>query len=210
MFENPPQVRMSRRQALGGATGILAWRTPSFAWAQNEGIGQVESLRGEAFAESAGDRRRLDLQAPIFIGDIIITGASSRIAVRLGRRTRLALGENARLRVDQHIMASDRGTYELQAGPLLVEHDQGGPAVPATVRSPYALIAVRGTRFFAGPSNDAFGVFVATGGVSVQAAARLVVLAAGEGTSIARPGDPPGKVVAWGEARIRAALASVR
>ena len=75
-------------------------------------------------------------------------------------------------------LASEAGGFELQAGPLLLEHDENGPSIGSTVQSPYALIAVRGTRFFAGPSNDVFGVFVATGRVSVQAAGQSVLLEA--------------------------------
>jgi hypothetical protein len=55
-----------------------------------------------------------------------------------------------------------------------------------------------------------FGVFVASGRVSVQAANQSVLLDEGEGTNIAAPGAPPSPPVPWGEARIRAALASVQ
>ncbi|HWL70748.1 MAG TPA: hypothetical protein VNS22_20545, partial [Geminicoccus sp.] len=113
------------------------------------------------------------------------------------------------LRLDRFALASEAGNYELQAGPLLLEHDENGPGIGSTVQSPYALIAVRGTRFFAGPSNNVFGVFVATGRVSVQAAGQSVLLDPGEGTNIPRPGAPPSPAAPWGAARIQAALASV-
>ena len=70
-------------------------------------------------------------------------------------------------------------------------------------------MAVRGTRFFAGPSNNLFGVFVARGVVTVSAAGQQVTLREGEGTDIASPGAPPTPVKRWGAERIRAALASV-
>jgi hypothetical protein len=54
-----------------------------------------------------------------------------------------------------------------------------------------------------------FGVFVERGSVAVSAAGRRVVLRAGEGTDIPRPGAPPTPPKRWGEPRIRAALASV-
>ena len=205
--DRPPGPGVRRRAAL---FGILVCTPLVPAFAQAEGIGFVETLRGQAFAESGRQRRALSLQAPLFVGDLIVTGTAARIALRLGKRTRLSLGENARLRIDRHILANDNGDYELQAGPLFVDHDDNGPAIPATVRSPYALIAVRGTRFFCGPSNGVFGVFVEAGRVSVQAARRSVLLSMGDGTNIARPGDPPSSVIKWGEGRIRAALAGVR
>jgi ferric-dicitrate binding protein FerR (iron transport regulator) len=77
------------------------------------------------------------------------------------------------------------------------------------IRSPFALIAVRGTRFFAGPSNGRFGVFVERGSVAVMAAGQQVVLHDGEGTDVSSPGARPTPVRRWQPPRIRAALASV-
>jgi hypothetical protein len=199
---------LPRRCVMMAGLAAMAW--PGAVLAQGEGIGHVQSLRGQAFAESGRIRRPLEVQAALFVGDLITTGAASRLRIRLGQRTTLALGENARLRIDRQMLADESGDYELQAGPLLLDHDERGPSIRATVRSPYALIAVRGTRFFAGPSNGVFGVFVASGRVSVQAANQSVLLDEGEGTNIAAPGAPPSPPVPWGEARIRAALASVQ
>jgi ferric-dicitrate binding protein FerR (iron transport regulator) len=204
-----PSVPLSRRRMVGGALGLVAAAKTTTVLGQNVGIGHVLSLRGEAFVEVGPTRRPLAVQAPLHLGDLIVTGPEARIRVRLGRRTILALGENARLRIDRQVLADDSGDYELQAGPLLLEHDEKGPSVRATVRSSYGLIAVRGTRFFAGPSNNVFGVFVASGRVSVQGGGRTVLLDMGEGTNIRFPGDRPSDPVPWGESRIRAALASV-
>ena len=77
------------------------------------------------------------------------------------------------------------------------------------IRSSYGLIAVRGTKFFAGPSNGVFGVFVVHGSVDVTAAGKTVKVDRGFGTNIAKPGDPPTDPAAWKPPRIRAALASV-
>jgi ferric-dicitrate binding protein FerR (iron transport regulator) len=71
------------------------------------------------------------------------------------------------------------------------------------------LIAVRGTRFFAGPSNGVFGVFVERGSVTVAAAARQVLLRAGQGTDIHHPGAAPTPAAKWGRPRIDAAFGSV-
>ena len=205
-----PLAPLSRRQVAGGALGLVAAVVQAKgALGENPGIGHVLSLRGEAYVEVGPTRRPLAVQAPLYLGDLIMTGPAARIRVRLGRRTILALGENARLRIDRQVLADDSGDYELQAGPLLLDHDENGPTVRATVRSSYGLIAVRGTRFFAGPSNDVFGVFVASGRVSVQAGGRMVLLDKGDGTNIRVPGDRPSDPAPWREPRIRAALASV-
>jgi ferric-dicitrate binding protein FerR (iron transport regulator) len=130
------------------------------------------------------------------------------LALRLGAGTKLNLGAEARVRLDNFI-ANAGGVLELQSGTMLFDGDkQRGRGI--AVRSPFALIAVRGTRFFAGPSANVFGVFVARGRVSVMAAGRQVEVREGMGTNIAHPGAPPTDPTAWGEGRIQQALASVQ
>ena len=97
----------------------------------------------------------------------------------------------------------------LRSGPLLFDRPPGRAAARLRIRSPFALIAVRGTRFFAGPSNGRFGVFVARGSVAVTSAGQQVILRAGEGTDFVSPGTPPTPVKRWAPQRIDAALASV-
>jgi ferric-dicitrate binding protein FerR (iron transport regulator) len=77
------------------------------------------------------------------------------------------------------------------------------------IQTSFGLIAVRGTRFFAGQSAGVFGVFVERGRVAVSAAGTEVLVRAGQGTNIAHPGDAPTPAAPWGGARIRAALESV-
>ena len=54
-------------------------------------------------------------------------------------------------------------------------------------RSPFALIAVRGTLFFAGPSNGVFGVFVGRGFVEVTGGDRTVVIRPGLAPTLPTP-----------------------
>jgi ferric-dicitrate binding protein FerR (iron transport regulator) len=171
-----------------------------------EQVGSVEDVTGEAFGELEAVRRTLDRAAPVFLSEEVATGVASRLGMRLGRNTTVRLGEQARLKIDRFLVDAG-GVMTLQSGPLLFD---GQPRhVGLQVRSPFALIAVRGTRFFAGPSNDRFGVFVARGSVSVSSAGQQVILREGEGTDIASPGTPPTPVKRWAPERVRAALASV-
>jgi ferric-dicitrate binding protein FerR (iron transport regulator) len=171
-----------------------------------EQAGSVEDVTGEAFAERESVHRTLDRAAPVFLNEEVATGVASRLGMRLGRNTTVRLGEQARLKIDRFLVDAG-GEMTLRSGPLLFD---GKPQrAGLQIRSPFALIAVRGTRFFAGPSNDRFGVFVARGSVSVTAAGQQVVLREGEGTDVASPGAPPTPVKRWGAERVRAALASV-
>jgi ferric-dicitrate binding protein FerR (iron transport regulator) len=188
-----------------GALGLpfmLAFRPARAA----EQVGSVDGVTGEAFAEFDQVRRTLDRAAPIFLNEEVVTGLASRLAMRLGRNTTVNLGEQARLKIDRYLVDAG-GEMTLRSGPMLFDGQPHHAGVQ--VRSPFALMAVRGTRFFAGPSNNLFGVFVARGVVTVSAAGQRVTLREGEGTDIASPGAPPTPVKRWGAERIRAALASV-
>jgi len=171
-----------------------------------ERVGSVDEITGEAFAELESVRRPLDRAAPVFLSEEVATGVASRLGMRLGRNTTVRLGERARLKIDQFLVDAG-GEMTLSAGPLLFDGQPHGARLQ--IRSPFALIAVRGTRFFAGPSNDRFGVFVARGSVTVTSAGEQVILHQGEGTDVAAPGTPPTPVKRWAPERIRAALASV-
>ena len=172
-----------------------------------ERVGSVEDVKGEAFAELDNARRTLDPAAPVFLGDEVATGIASRLGMRLGRDTMVRLGEQARLKIDRFLVDAG-GDMTLRSGPLLFDRPPGREPA-AVIRSPFALIAVRGTRFFAGPSNGRFSVFVARGSVAVISAGQQVIVREGEGTDFVSPGTPPAPVNRWGSERIRAALASV-
>lgn len=131
-----------------------------------------------------------------------------RVELRLGEHTKIRLGERARLKIDRFLLNTG-GEITLDTGPMLFEKRDGRP-MPISIRSSYGEITVRGTRFFVGPSNNVFGVFVDEGSVTVTAGGRRVVLRAGEGTDISKPGTRPTAPKRWGQPRIKAAYASVR
>jgi hypothetical protein len=199
---------LTRRSLFRVAGATLAVSAAFAAGARSaERAGAVEDVRGEAFAQTAAVRRELERAAALFVGDQVGTGFQSRLAMRLGRATVVRLGEQSRLTLDRFLVNAG-GEITLQSGPMLFDRPAGG--APIQIRSPFGLIAVRGTRFFAGPSNARFGVFVERGSVAVSAAGSRVVVRAGEGTDIPYPGAAPTPAVRWGEPRIRAALESVR
>jgi hypothetical protein len=199
-------TRIARRGLIASAT-VLA--LPARLSAQ-AGIGLVEEVRGEATAEASGARRRLGPPMPVFDGEVVATGDTSRARLRLAAAIEVRLGGGVRLRIDR-FLARAGGTLVLERGAMLVDRRaQGGASPPGlAVRGPFGLIAVRGTRFFAGPSNGAFGVFVERGAVLLTGDAQGVELLPGFGADIATPGAAPTAPVRWGASRIAAALAAV-
>jgi hypothetical protein len=168
----------------------------------------VDALRGEAFALAASRRRTLTQQADVFVGDMVATGANSFLALRLGAATLVRLGADAQLRIDRFLVDAG-GVLDLARGAMVFDRDEAAPKTDVSVRSPYGLIAVRGTRFFAGPSNGVFGVFVERGEVTVVGVRTAVRVRAGFGTDIAMPGSEPTDPHPWGAARIQRAFADV-
>ncbi|WP_372623622.1 FecR domain-containing protein [Falsiroseomonas sp.] len=178
--------------------------------AQRSGIGRVEELRGSALAEAAGRRRDLVPAAPVFDGDVVTTAEESRLTLRLAEAMEIRLGAAVRLRIDR-FLARVGGTLVLERGAMLVDREARDGTPPGlAVRGPFGLIAVRGTRFFAGPSNGVFGVFVERGAVLLANADQAVEILPGFGADIREPGAAPTPPVRWGTPRIAAALASVR
>jgi len=198
-----------RRELLRAAAIGAVVLLPAAAQAERaEKVGAVEDIRGEAFAVDQAQRRTLDRATPLFINDLIGTGANSRLTMLLGKDTTLRLGEQARLTLDR-LLVNAGGDITLQSGPILFNRPAGAAPARMRIQSSFGLIAVRGTRFFAGPSNGVFGVFVERGSVSVAAAGTQVIVRAGQGTNIAQPGAAPTAPAPWGAERIRTAFESV-
>lgn len=197
------------RRALLRAMASAAVLVPTGAHAQpTEKAGSVEDIRGEAYAVREAARRELARTAPLFINELVGTGADSRLTMHLGKDTTLRLGAQARLTLDR-LLVNAGGEVTLQSGPMLFNRPAGSAPARMQIQTSYGLIAVRGTRFFAGPSAGVFGVFVERGSVVVSAASRNVTLRAGQGTNIAAPGDAPTPAASWKPERIRAAFESV-
>ncbi len=207
--ESPGGRAWGRRWFLRAATAGTALLVPLSARAEKAPIGAVADLRGEAFREVRSERRQLAPAAPLFVHDLVGTGAGSRVTLNLGKDTVVHLGENARLTIDRFLVDAG-GEITLQSGPILYDHRDGAGPDRMQIRSAFGQIAVRGTRFFAGPSAGVFGVFVERGSVAVTGPGARVVLEAGQGTNIASPGADPTPPVLWKPPRIQAALDSVQ
>ena len=173
-----------------------------------EPAGEVGNSRGECYAQMGATRRTLTPSAPVFVGDAVATGAQAALSLHLGTSTEVKLGADARLRIDRFLVNAG-GVLVLESGGMLYDHDDARGMADLAVRSPFGLIAVRGTRFFAGPSNGTFGVFVARGRVMVVGVNTAMMVNAGMGTDLAHPGTEPTAPHPWGEARIASAMQSV-
>jgi ferric-dicitrate binding protein FerR (iron transport regulator) len=207
LINNKP--RLIGRRALLHAPLAVAFLIPKLAGAQTgEQVGSVQEVKGEAFADARDRRRSLEPTAPLFLNELIGTGPDARLVLRLGSDTTLRMGASARLTIDNYLVKAG-GDITLQSGPILFDRPAGAAPEPVQIHSSFGLIAVRGTRFFAGPSAGVMGIFVMDGSVTVSAAGTEVVVQTGQGTNIAQPGAAPTPPAPWGDPRTRAAMDSV-
>lgn len=202
---------LDRRALLGTAAGLVTTMAarPVLAQAKAAPIGTVEEIRGEVHAERDGTRRPLTKQGEVFVGDLLSTGNSALLTLKLGPATTIKLGALARLKIDSYL-AETGGEFDMLAGHLQFER-KGKPATQGIqFRSAYGLMAVRGTRFYAGPNRGAFALLVGEGRVEVTAAGRSVMVGAQQGIDIKAPGQPPTVPNTWALPRIREMQANFR
>jgi ferric-dicitrate binding protein FerR (iron transport regulator) len=173
-----------------------------------EAVGAAADVRGDVQARQLEAVRNLKSGAELLLKDLIETQDQSFARLDLSGGTIVHLGSKARLLIDEFV-AESGGVLELGEGALLFDRAEDLPKIDLTVRSRFGLIAVRGTRFFAGPSRGVFGIFVDRGKIDVEAAGVTRSLVAGQGADIAAEGQPPSEVKTWGKPRIAEALASV-
>ncbi|MDP2800966.1 MAG: FecR family protein [Phreatobacter sp.] len=172
-------------------------------------VGRVTEGQGPAFAENAGTTRSLVRETGVMLNDLVRTEREGRVAMTLGERTTLRMGGQARVRIDRFI-ASQGGTITIGSGAVGVD-TQGRLPRGLTVRSPYALVAVRGTRFVVGAEpTRGFSVLVDEGRVDVRAGGVTVKLGPGEGTTVARRGERPSPPAPWSRERAASFRALLR
>ncbi len=176
-----------------------------------EHAGFVQDLLGNATASLNGNTRNLAIKENVLVGDVVKTAKDARLALLLGSRTTLQLGGGTELRIDQYIMDAG-GEIDLTSGTISFDRTGAPSETNLRFKTPYALIAVRGTAFLVGVNDGAFQVYVQRGKIEVSAGGKAVDVVTGQGTEVrplpklrsfgahaATPSDPS----IWGSERIR-------
>jgi hypothetical protein len=128
--------------------------------------------------------------------------------------TRLTLGENATLVVDDFVYdpAQSRGelSFRVAKGAFLYVGGliEGEPGAKVRIRTPAAAIGVRGTTVWGGPIDKGFGVLALAGEVTVTGRRGTVVLRQGQGTMLYGDGSPR-PVVTWPAHKVKRAIAAI-
>jgi ferric-dicitrate binding protein FerR (iron transport regulator) len=170
--------------------------------------GHVEKARGKSTGLLEGVTRDLAVGEGVYMQEILQTGSAARLTVALGLSTRLKMGEQARVRISRTLI-DNGGELVLARGAIWFDKPEFGNSPGVVVKTPFAVIAARGTSFFVGPSNGVIGVFVERGSVLVENSAGSVTVSSGEGTNLTSETVAPTPPSAWGAPRIASAREAV-
>ena len=138
-----------------GARGLLvlaallagAWQASA-----QDVVGRIKSAEGAVFVVRQNGVIPAQPGQPLYQSDTVRTGADGRMGVTLKDETRLALGPNTDVRIDQFLYSPGQGSLRLVLNIArgLVAYVSGRIAKlsPDAVRleTPSAILGVRGTR----------------------------------------------------------------
>ena len=177
--------------------------------------GTVTKLKARAVAVQDALPRPLEVDSPVYVGDVISTGADARIEVRMIDDGVITLGERTVFVVIDYVFKDSRGNAALRLLSGAVRAVTGGIGKlenrPFMVLSEVATVGIRGTDFFAGFIHDEFHVGLLGGaGVYVKNSAGSVELTKiGDGTKVKAPGAAPTKAKPWPKAMTEMTAAAV-
>jgi len=134
-----------------------------------EVVGTVTKVESQAQVSGA----TAGVGTAVQMNNVLTTGAKSRLQVTFRDNSTLTLGENARVVVNKFVyspkkssgelaLSATRGAFRFTGGKI--EQMQ---SKKVTLNTPGAALAVRGTDFWAGPTNGKYGVVVLKGHVGV-------------------------------------------
>ena len=178
-------------------------------------VGAVERLQKQATADYGGTERTLALTAPVFFEDTLRTGTGARLTSRFADDSLLTLGENAAMTVDAFIYNPDADTRTVAlrsaAGAFLLAVETLGSSgeTQVEVRTPLAVIGIRGTTVWGGEIDEGYGVLALDGSVTVTTDAGITTLQPGQGVTIVTASEPY-PIAIWPPAKVARAVATIR
>lgn len=212
---------ITRRQAVAGLAAGLATTggqilLPNASMAAAI-VGSVARLKNDASLMRAATVRALEPGVPVELNDQLRTGAQSRLEVDLEDETKITLGAKATLTVDRFVYDPERsqgsltlnvlkGAFRFVSGSIGSSGDKD-----IVAKTEFGIIGVRGTDFWGGPIDGAFGVLLLNGAVEVITPGGSVVLdEPGAGTTIGLQRDAaPGSKTTWPNEKVQRAFAAV-
>jgi len=147
----------SRQRAWGVATALGLLLTLLGPATRVDGqaaeAGRVKVSHGAAWIERGGSRLPASVGATVQAADIVVTGADGAVGITFADDSRLSIGPDTTLAIDRFAFdpTTHQGRFEtsLRRGTLLGVSGKLARQSPQAmkVRTPAAILGVRGTRF---------------------------------------------------------------
>ena len=178
-----------------------------------ETAGTISQLKGAATATRGNVGLPLGIGMVVLVGDRISTGKDTRLRLRLTSGATIVLGDNSSIIVEAHeSKVGGRSVLEFFQGVFLAVTAAvtESPTDSMTIRTPNAVLGIRGTEVWGEQQPDHFAAIMLSGkGVLVTAPEGAVELNAPLLGTDVRTGKAPTTPKAWGRKRIDAARRSV-
>ncbi|HVY51974.1 MAG TPA: FecR family protein [Devosia sp.] len=130
------------------AVAALLAAAPATAWAA--AAGSAKGVKQDAAAALEGQTRTLVVGSDIFIGDEINTDAKGQVQVLFADNTKLVVGPNSSLKIDDYLLRNngDPGKFvvDMLSGSFRFATGNG-PKSSYQINTPTGTIGVRGTHF---------------------------------------------------------------
>lgn len=126
---------------------------PTFTQAQDERIGSIKNVEGEVFILRGGENLAAEVGSVLYLQDQLKTGETGRVGVLFRDDTRLSLGGNSDLAIEQFEFAPGEGrmglVLRMARGMAAFVSGQISKLAPDSVRleTPVGTVGVRGTHF---------------------------------------------------------------
>ena len=183
-----------RISALSAAFLLLILAFAAAAQAAGREAGTVVSVTPGAFVERGGQRSPLEVKAPIYAGDVLITDGKGRLRAWMRDETTLSLGPETDFEIEDYDDTSSKPVFKAKmtgfARMLTGEITKANPA-GFKVSTPQATVGIRGTIFAVRCGGGKTTVFVentlrqmTVNGVTVPSGCKADVAAAGAAPTV--------------------------
>ena len=149
---DPGGIDRIRRRAAGAGpragTGSAA-TAPQATQSGDDEVGNVASVQGNATATRNGVSRRLNVQDPIFKGDLLRTGATASLGITFDDETTFNLSANATITVDEFVYEeggkNNSALFKIARGTVAFAAHQVAKTGDMKIETPTSTLGIRGT-----------------------------------------------------------------
>ena len=180
--------------------------------------GSVMQMRGAAYADHQDSSDNLHRGMTVRVGDRIVTGRNARVSLKMSDGAVLTLGADTEFVIGFYSYSKKKqqgsATLELVRGAFRAVTGAIGKLKGRDfkVKTAAGVIGIRGTDFWGGfHFSEALDVALLGGdGIYIEnAAGRIEITNAGEGTTVQNADTAPSAPIRWSEEKLNAAKRSV-